>query len=104
MDYRFEYDSRLGIALPVLSHEWEQYAPALQDAILVEWEQIRGVIPDRVKEIEQQINLYQQQLEVEEDFNRSCELNRQIAELASVINDLWIWFRANQTMPERMHS
>jgi hypothetical protein len=89
----FCWDHRLGISLPQLSKEWEQYLKEEQMRILLEWEHIRGQIPDRIREVEQQIDRLQHQLGEEEQFERSCQINQQIAELASIINDLWIWYR-----------
>ncbi|WP_017726580.1 hypothetical protein [Halalkalibacterium ligniniphilum] len=105
MSYDFIFDERLGISLPNLHNEWELYEPHIQEKILFEWEQIRGQIPDRVQDVEKQINEHQRRLYEEEDFERSCMLNSKISELASVINDLWIWFRINQaTSAEPTHS
>lgn len=93
MSMTFRYDSRLGIPLPVLSCRWEELEPIVQERILLEWEEIRGIIPDKVKELEQRIEAVHAELSEEEDFERSCALNLKMAELASVINDLWIYFR-----------
>lgn len=103
MKENFSYDERLGIYIPDLHLEWEKYTDEAQHSILLHWENIRGSIPDRIADIEGTINLKQEQLNDEEDFPRSCELNSEIAELASVINDLWLWFRANQTISGKMH-
>lgn len=59
----------------------------------MQWEQVRGNIPERIKEVETLINQKQYQLFEEEDFNISCIINSEIAELASVINDLWLLYR-----------
>ncbi|MCM3002800.1 hypothetical protein [Priestia koreensis] len=96
-DY-FTYDKRLGIKKPVLPAEWETIDLHTQQQILTEWEHIRGHIPDRIKDVEQLINQKQAQLDDEENFSRSCELNSEIANLASIINDLWIWYRTNQNI------
>lgn len=96
MEYEFLLDERLGIRLPFLKKEWEDYPPETQEKIMLTWERIRGNIPTRIFELEQEINDKQAQLNVEPNFQRSCELNSEIAELASVINDLWIWYRANE--------
>jgi hypothetical protein len=96
MSYTFEYDERLGITIPDLHKHWEQFSKKEQAEILYKWEKIRGRIPDRIKELEIEINAKQEQLNVEEDFAKSCQLNADIADLASIINDLWLWFRANQ--------
>ena len=99
----FSFDHRLGIAIPDLTLEWEEYSKETQQEILLTWEQTRGSIPDRIAELEQEINHKQAQLSDESDFPRSCQLNSEIAELASIINDLWLWYRANQTVSSKMH-
>ncbi|MCM3715026.1 hypothetical protein [Halalkalibacter oceani] len=98
MSMTFRYDARLGIPLPVLSCRWEEIEPNVQERILLEWEEIRGAIPDKVKELEQQIEAVHAEMTEEEDFERSCALNLKMAELASVINDLWIYFRTTPTL------
>ncbi|MCF6138220.1 hypothetical protein [Pseudalkalibacillus berkeleyi] len=103
MNYSFHRDDRLGICLPVLNEPWERYSLETQEIILSKWESIRGRIPDRIKEIEQGINTKQLQLNNEENFERSCQLNSDIAELASIINDLWIWYRMDNHLSARSH-
>ncbi|WP_126427654.1 hypothetical protein [Brevibacillus marinus] len=104
MRYEFVYDPRLGIRLPVLHHDWEAYTAAERAEMIATWEEIRAKIPDRILQLEAIINEKQQQLEQEEDFAQSCRLTREIAELASVINDLNIWFRVEQDAePARTH-
>ncbi|PYZ93756.1 hypothetical protein CR194_11420 [Salipaludibacillus keqinensis] len=93
MAVAFIYDSRLGIPVPELKKPWEDLDPQNQSEILAKWEEVRGDIPDRIKIIEESINELQAQLYRESDFNRSCQINSDIAELASIINDLWIWYR-----------
>jgi hypothetical protein len=99
----FSFDPRLGILLPELTVAWHQYSKETQQDILFHWEQIRGSIPDRISDLEAQINYKQGQLSDESDFARSCQLNSEIAELASIINDLWLWYRANQTLSGKSH-
>lgn len=99
----FSFDHRLGIPIPNLEKEWTEHCEETQQAILFHWEKIRGSIPDRIAELEQSINQKQAQLSDENNFKKSCELNSEIAELASIINDLWLWYRANQTMADKMH-
>lgn len=101
-DY-FSYDKRLGIKVPTLQVEWEDYSEATQQIILFYWEEIRGSIPDRITFLEDMINLKQAQLDDESDFNRSCRLNSEIAELASIINDLWLLYRADQEITIMHH-
>jgi hypothetical protein len=94
----FSFDARLGILLPDVAKDWECFNQNDQQSILLHWEQIRGSIPDRIAELENKINKKQAMLSDESDFPRSCELNTEIAELASIINDLWIWYRTNQSV------
>ncbi|WP_028610307.1 hypothetical protein [Paenibacillus harenae] len=102
--YRFEWNERLRIRLPVLEAEWEQYEPSAQQAIVEQWELIRGTIPDRVMEYERLINAMQAQLFDEDSFEQSCILNYNIADYASRINDLHIWYRIDQQLESRRHS
>lgn len=104
MNSYFSYDERLGIEVPTLQLDWEQHSERIRQKILLYWEQIRGGIPDRIASLEKVINEKQSQLESETDFNRSCQLNNEIAELASIINDLWLWYRTDQEMEkEKVH-
>lgn len=104
MAYQFIFNYRLGIKIPELALEWTEYKKQAQETILEEWEKIRGHIPDRIKELEQEINCKQAALYEEENFEKSCELNSEIAELASIINDLWLWYRVNQAITyEKVH-
>ena len=77
--YRFVYDERLGIPLPQLDGDWDQYDVGTREQILLQWEQVRGQIPDRIVRLEQQINRKQRMLYEEEDFDASCRLNSEIA-------------------------
>jgi|HigsolmetaAR203D_1030402.scaffolds.fasta_scaffold00079_31 hypothetical protein len=99
--YRFLLDERLGIELPQLDLEWELYTPEEQSEILMRWELIRGRIPDRIAALEEEIRRKQERLNEEEHFPTTCRLNAEIAELASRINDLNLWYRVNQTVQER---
>jgi hypothetical protein len=101
--YQFAYDERLGIRLPVLYHDWEEYSAEERATILLEWEEIRAKIPDRIIQLEAIINKKQAQLSEEENFARSCQLNSEIHELASIINDLNIWFRVQQDYETKTH-
>ncbi|QOR65836.1 hypothetical protein IM538_18800 [Cytobacillus suaedae] len=99
----FTFNERLGIHIPVLSKNWDEYNKEKQNAVLLQWEKIRGRIPDRISELEREINQKQAELDNEEDFPRSCLLNSQISELASIINDLWLWYRLNQSVSMKGH-
>ncbi|WP_204416349.1 hypothetical protein [Bacillus tianshenii] len=103
--FSFTQNKRLGIPLPVLEMDWDRYSKETQQEILLQWEKIRGKIPDRIKELENEINVKQEMLNNESNFERSCQLNSEIAELASVINDLWLWYRMNQHVSQdRLHA
>jgi len=93
----FVYDERLKLLLPNLDKPLDQYDVCIKEEMLFKWEQIRGTIPDRIKQLEKQIMEKQNQLEEEENFDITCKLNTEIAELASIINDLWIWYRVTET-------
>jgi hypothetical protein len=92
----FVYDERLGINIPIIEQDWDDFSEEQQSEIIYHWEQIRGSIPTRIIAIEQAINVHQARLNIEENFVVSCKLNSEIAELASVINDLQIWYRTGQ--------
>jgi hypothetical protein len=103
MNYSFDYNERLGIKLPVFTLEWEDYSKQERSDLLLQWEQIRGTIPDRIQKLEAVIIMKQNQLDREDDFPTSCRLNSEIAELASTINDLHLWFRVNQEVNTKLH-
>lgn len=98
--YTFEYDERLNIELPQLNMDWLVYSIKEREAIVTQWEYIRGTIPERIKQFEQMINAKQDQLNKEPHFPTSCKINWEIAEFASRINDLHLWFRMNQEIDE----
>ncbi|MFC5529135.1 hypothetical protein [Cohnella yongneupensis] len=98
LDSQFAFNERLGIRVPRLMEDWDSLELGRQMAILAQWEHIRGNIPDHVKRFEEQIKIKQSMLYEEEDFAASCVLNSDIAELASRINDLHIWFRTQQDL------
>ncbi|CAM4310835.1 hypothetical protein [Paenibacillus tarimensis] len=100
----FKLDTRLGIELPSLDTDWDQISVMERSAILEHWEMIRGTIPDRIIALERLINKLQARLNEEDDFEVSCRLNSDIAEQASRINDLHIWYRVNQEIETRRHS
>ncbi|RKP54288.1 hypothetical protein D7Z26_13055 [Cohnella endophytica] len=98
LERQFEYSDRHGIPIPSLECEWEELSLDCQTAILERWELIRGSIPDRIMGFEAMIRIQQQRLFEEEDFIQSCRINGEIADLASRINDLNIWFRTSQDL------
>lgn len=104
MTWTFIIDDRLGIPLPQLDLEWDEYSDLERAQILLRWEEIRGTIPDHVKRLERIIIHKQSQLDVEDNFKLSCQLNSEIAELAATINELHLWFRVNQDItPSAAH-
>ncbi|CAH8715912.1 hypothetical protein M5W83_04110 [Paenibacillus thiaminolyticus] len=101
--YRFERDERLGIELPVLVVPWDSLSFTEQAEVIARWEDIRSCIPERVKQLEGRIVALQHELNEEERFEASCRLNWNIAELASIINDLHLWFRVQQDTVAKSH-
>jgi len=100
----FAWNERLHISLPVLQYDWNCYSMSQQADIIAQWESIRGAIPQQIFAFESIINRKQEQLFEEDDFERSCELNYEIADYASRINDLHLWYRLNQELDSRRHS
>ncbi|GAX88930.1 hypothetical protein [Effusibacillus lacus] len=96
MRYGFEYDERLGIKLPKLTVEWEELSPEERHEMILEWEKIKARIPDRIMELEREIDTRQLRVAQEEDWEAVCRLYGEIYSLASIINDLHIWTRVNQ--------
>jgi hypothetical protein len=94
--YEFVHDERLGIPVPVLTHDWLDYSIAEQEAMIARWESIRARIPDRVKALEGVINQHQEEISVEEDWDRVCDHYEEVYRIASIINDLNIWMSIEQ--------
>jgi hypothetical protein len=100
----FVFDERLGIHIIELLQDWEEYNDLEREEILYFWEQIRGCIPERVIQLEQMIIKKQEILNQEDIFSEACMLNWEIADLASIINDLHLWYRINQNIStEKAH-
>jgi len=106
VDRQFRRDERLGISVPNLEKYWEDLTAEEQEAVLERWELERGEIPERIVELEGQIRQLQERMGQEEDFAAVCRINDDIAELASRINDLNIWFRIRQELdaPSKGHA
>lgn len=96
--YAFVFDERLGIPLPQLHCDWGDLPVEERQSMILQWEVIRGHIPDRIKELEAMIMQKQEQIYREEDWERICALFSEINEYASRINDLLIWSRMQQDM------
>ncbi|MNH80253.1 hypothetical protein D3C87_416970 [compost metagenome] len=101
----FVYDSRLGIKVPEFETPFEELPLMERRGIIETWEDIRGQIPTRVMQLEQIIVTKLVELGEENNFAVSCKINSDIAELASVINDLHIWYRVSADESEgKRHS
>lgn len=100
LESQFEYSERHGICIPCLDSPWEELNLEHQAALLAKWEMIRGGIPEHIIRLEAMIRVKQQELFDEDDFAQSCRINSDIADLASRINDLHIWFRTQQDLDE----
>lgn len=98
LDRQFEYSERHGISTPSLTQDWDELSIDHQTSILAKWEMIRGNIPEHIIQFEARIRVKTQQLFNEDDFLESCRINDDIADLASRINDLHIWFRTQQDL------
>lgn len=96
VEEHFKYDSRLQIEIPELNKPWGVLGLKERQMILLAWESIRGSIPDRIYELERKLEAKYKEMSEEECFSKTCSLNDHIAELASVIHDLQIWYRVNQ--------
>ncbi|EPY06716.1 hypothetical protein PAALTS15_13972 [Paenibacillus alvei TS-15] len=99
----FEFDERLGIEVPLVEDCWDGLSWDEQVLIMDKWEHTRGRIPDRIKELERTIVLKQDALNEEEQFEASCRLNSEIAELASQIIDLNLWYRVQSDVDAKNH-
>lgn len=104
MKNRFRYDERLGIRLPDLDENWEDLDPEERHRMILEWEQIRARIPDRIMELEKEIYQRQELIGKEEDWDKICRLYGEIYSIASTINDLQIWSRVEQDFEAERHS
>ena len=89
--FRFVFDERLGIQLPQHDREWWEYSLDEQAEMIQEWERIKSRIPDRILELERNIEDKHQEIGREDDWDRVCELYEEYFAIASVINDLNIW-------------
>ncbi|MGG6313440.1 hypothetical protein [Paenibacillus macerans] len=95
----FVYNERLDIQVPLLDRPFEDYELGERLAMIEHWEDIRGRIPSKVMLLERSIERMLNEMNEEADFERTCRLNGEIAELASRINDLHIWYRTSQDEP-----
>lgn len=100
LEAQFALDGRLGIPLPRFGVPWEEMNALERAGVVERWELIRGRIPDAIMAREARIRRLLDELFEEEDFVRCCSLNDEIAEAASVIHDLQIWYRTQQDLEE----
>ena len=103
MSCYFQYDARLGIEIPVLEVSGNHYPPVCELIFYYIGNKFAVQLPDRIMKLEATIIYKQNQLDKEDDFPTSCRLNSEIADLASIINDLHLWFRANQELESKTH-
>lgn len=104
LEAQFAPDCRLGIPLPRFGVPWEQMNAVERAGVVERWELIRGRIPDAILAREAEIRRLLGELFEEEDFVRCCSLNAQIAEAASEIHDLQIWYRTSRILKKKTSS
>ena len=93
MDQVFNFEERLGIEIPYLDKDWQEYSLNERTSILEKWELMRGRIPAQIAFFESEIESLQEDLHQEEDWDKSLHLMQQVSDYASRINDLNILFR-----------
>lgn len=93
-NFKFVHDKRLGISIPHFDKDWDEYTVEEQHKIIDQWEKERAKIPDRVKELEQEI-ISKQDSMFDMSFEDYIEVHKEIVDLSSAINDLNIWFRTH---------
>lgn len=91
-DFKFVLDKRMGIKLPKLNKDWEEFTHEDQVEIIRTWESERAKIPERIKEIEEEI-MEKQDSMFDISFEDYIKLHTDIVDLSSALNDLYIWFR-----------
>jgi hypothetical protein len=89
----FKMDPRLGIPLPDPDCDWESLSLSERERILARWEAIRGTIPSRIQQLEQEIENRQNRIYEEDDWPTVCRLYQEISEIAAAIHDLNLWYR-----------
>jgi hypothetical protein len=103
--FEFRYNERLGIEVPYMYTDWEQFTQEEQYQIIYHWEKIRSEIPDRIKHLEKMIHERELKLQIEDDFRSFCQLSGEISDLASRIIDLNLWFRTQEEVTaNKVHS
>ncbi|TCS84187.1 hypothetical protein [Tepidibacillus fermentans] len=96
---QFIYDDRLGIHIPDFRVDWEDLSLNEQLKVIDRWEKERAKIPDRIKELEEEIMKKQDEM-FEIPFEEFVEVHKEIVDLSSAINDLNIWFRTHGHVTE----
>lgn len=102
-NYRFEYDERLTIEIPILYKAWEELSYDEQKEILYRWEHVRATIPDQIKLLEQEVHELEKKLQIEDNQENFLALSKRITELASQIIDLNLWFRTHEDITAKVH-
>lgn len=93
-DYEFRYIERLGIKIPFFNRDWDELDKQTQLEVIRQWETERAKIPDRIKDIENEIIRLQDKM-FEIEFEEYYEIHKDIVDMSSAINDLNIWFRTD---------
>ncbi len=93
MEQVFNFEERLGIEVPYLEKDWQEYSLNERTSILEKWELMRGRIPAQIAYFESEIESLQENLHQEEDWDKSLQLMQLVSDYASRINDLNILFR-----------
>lgn len=89
----FVFDQRLDLFVPIKNIPWQALSYDETKAVEVYWETERGKIPTKIKELDRRMEQLQECLSREESFEKACEWNDSLSSLASIVNDLWLWYR-----------
>jgi hypothetical protein len=91
----FRHNDRLCIPLPAFPQPFEEMAPTDQEDVIVVWESIRARIPDRILELEHNIQSHLDTIRETDDWEQIIALFNQISDIASRIAELNTWQRVD---------
>ncbi|MDB5085407.1 MAG: radical protein, partial [Bacilli bacterium] len=94
--FQFQFDERLGIELLIVYEDWDAIPKKVREQIIFHWEDIRGRIPDRIKTLDHQLEEIQQTINQEQNWERICDYFTESHTIATIINELNIWYRTQQ--------
>ena len=83
----------LGIQVPVISEDWELLPYDIQQSILLYWENIRGMIPDRIKVRKMASILNRLSFLTNLILNAPANLMEKSLTSLPSLTTLWLWFR-----------